>query len=174
MVMKLRGLGVPKTDVERVMEHYGLDQAEAERWLDIHPASELLPERGGFSNLAALPGEKLVVVPGETVRVTLSVEYRGPALDGRVWTAIGVKGIWFDEIFYSATPVHFDDSYDFVPYIITCDVPITDKPGIDYDMYAKIMEIPGPDIFTDYYLNIIDVLAPAEFRDFAIISYDKV
>ena len=38
--------GVPRTDLERVMNHYGIDRATAEYWLTIHPIDELLPERG--------------------------------------------------------------------------------------------------------------------------------
>lgn len=116
---------------------------------------------------------KLTVVPGDTVRVYMTVDYRGPAMSGAVWTAIGVSGVWFDEMFTSRTPVSFGESYDFVPYEIICDVPIGDRPGV-YDMYAKIMEIPGPDIFTPTYSDVIEVLSPAEFRGFDIERYEKV
>ncbi|MBA7660936.1 hypothetical protein ES703_68942 [subsurface metagenome] len=43
---KARGLGVPRTPEERVAAHYGIDVSEARRWLQIHPESELVPERG--------------------------------------------------------------------------------------------------------------------------------
>lgn len=124
--------------------------------------------------VAALPGEKLTVLVGDTVRVRLKVDYRGPAIDGAVWTAIGRQNTWFNEDFTSRTPVHFDGSIDFVSYDIIADVPIGDRPGINYDMYAKIMGVPGPDIFTPTYLNIIDVIGAAEFRNFEITSYEKV
>lgn len=128
----------------------------------------------GEIGVAALPGEKLTVMVGDTVRVRLSVDYRGPALDGAVWVAIGRQNAFFNEDFSSRTPIHFDTSIDFVPYEIVADVVIGDRPGTDYDMYAKIMEIPGPDIFTPTYLNIIDVIGAVEFRNFEITSYEKV
>ncbi|MBA7703771.1 hypothetical protein ES703_112565 [subsurface metagenome] len=45
-LQKARGLGVPRTAEERVAAHYGITIEEARRWLQIHPESELLPERG--------------------------------------------------------------------------------------------------------------------------------
>jgi len=128
----------------------------------------------GEVGVAALPGEKLTVGVGDTVRVRLSVDYRGDELDGAVWVAIGRQDMWFNEDFASRTPVHFDKSFDFVTYEIIADVLIGDRPGSDYDMYAKIMEVPGPDIFTATYLDIIDVLGAVEFRNFRIDSYEKV
>ncbi len=128
----------------------------------------------GEVGVAAIPGEKLTVLVGDTVRVRFSVDYMGPAIDGAVWTAIGRQNAWFNEDFASRTPVHFDASFDFVTYDITADVVIGDRPGSDYDMYAKIMEVPGPDIFTPILLNIIDVLGAVEFRNFAIDSYEKI
>lgn len=41
-----RGRGVPRTDIERVMNHYGVDYDTALYWLSIHPLDVLLPERG--------------------------------------------------------------------------------------------------------------------------------
>ena len=41
-----RRKGQPRTDAERVAAHYGITIEEAERWLQIHSAEELLPPRG--------------------------------------------------------------------------------------------------------------------------------
>ncbi len=125
-------------------------------------------------------GEKLPVAVGDTVRVHMTVDYRGLAVDGAIWTAIGWQvGVIipeFIEVFNSRTPVHFDKSEDFVTYQIDCDVPITDISGffIEFglygnvlDMYAKIMEIPGPDIFTDIYkgaIEVVEVVPPPEYE----------
>jgi len=43
---KERRSGQPRSDVERVMAHYGISRDEACEWLRIHPAEILLPERG--------------------------------------------------------------------------------------------------------------------------------
>lgn len=44
--MYQRGLGIPKSDVERVARHYNISESEAEEWLTIHPVEMLLPETG--------------------------------------------------------------------------------------------------------------------------------
>lgn len=41
-----RGRGIPRTDIERVMNHYGVDEKTACEWLAVHSVEELLPERG--------------------------------------------------------------------------------------------------------------------------------
>jgi len=126
--------------------------------------------------VAALPGEKLEVMVGDTVRVHLAVEYRGPAIDGEIHVSYGSQDTWFNEDGnkQSDTPVHFDQSMDFVPYEIACDVPIGGSPGTDYDLYAKIMGVPGPDIVSPTLLNVLDVLGAAEFQNFTITGYEKV
>ncbi|MBA7543915.1 hypothetical protein ES705_36258 [subsurface metagenome] len=126
--------------------------------------------------VAALPGEKLTVMLGDTVRVHLAVEYRGRAIDGEIHVSYGSQNTWFNEDGnkQSDTPVHFDQSMDFLPYEIACDVPIGGVPGSDYDLYAKIMGVPGADIFSQTLLNVLDVLGEAEFQNFEITSYEKV
>ncbi len=126
--------------------------------------------------VAAVAGEKLEVMVGDTVRVHLAVEYRGPAIDGTIHVSYGSQNAWFNEdgAKQSDTPVHFDESMDFEPYEIVCDVPIGEPPGANYDLYAKIMGVPGPDIFSPTLLNVLDVLGAAEFQNFEITGYDKV
>ncbi|MBA7684450.1 hypothetical protein ES703_92845 [subsurface metagenome] len=126
--------------------------------------------------VAALPGEKLTVMVGDTVRVRLAVEYRGPSIGGVIHVSYGSQDTWFNEDGnkQSDTPVHFDQSMDWEPYSIACDVPISGIPGTNYDLYAKIMGVPGPDIFSPTLLNVLDVLGAAEFQNFEITSYEKV
>ncbi|GAJ10746.1 unnamed protein product, partial [marine sediment metagenome] len=83
---------------------------------------------------------------------------------------------WFNEDGnkQSDTPVNFAQSMDWEPYEIACDVPIGGPPGTNYDLYAKIMGVPGPDIESPTLLNVLDVLGAAEFRDFEITRYEKV
>ncbi len=126
--------------------------------------------------VAALPGEKLTVMVGDTVRVHLGVEYRGPAIDGEIHVSYGSQNAWFNEDGnkQSDTPVHFDQSMDWVPYEFACDIYIGGSEGTNYDLYAKIMGVPGPDIFSPTLLNVLDVLGVAEFRNFEITGYEKV
>ena len=118
-------------------------------------------------------GEKLTVEVGDTVRVHMTVDYRGLAIDGAIWTAIGWQvGVVipeFYETFNSRTPVHFDEATEFVTYEFDCDVDIlTLRPaeellyGTTLDMYAKIMEVEGPDIFTPTYEDVIEWTKPIE------------
>jgi len=46
---KARGIGEPRTDVERVMAHHNVSREEAERWISVYPVEKLLPERGAGS-----------------------------------------------------------------------------------------------------------------------------
>jgi len=129
----------------------------------------LLGQRG----VAAIPGEKLTVFGGETVRVTAVVEYRGPAIQDRLYAAIGERGIVFDEIWANLGPlVNFAESSDWVSYTLTTDI-VTDTahPHADYDLMAKLAY--RPHIFQELY-DCIDVVGVAEFRNFGITSYEKV
>ena len=117
--------------------------------------------------------EKLMVNPGQTATIHMTVDYRGKAIDGSIYAAMGWQvGIVipeFYETFNSLTPVHFDASYDFTTYEFDCDVDIlTLRPaeellyGTLLDMYAKIVGVPGPDIYTPFYEDIIAWSKPPE------------
>ena len=132
---------------------------------------EVIKRNPSVAAMGVVAGETLPVEVGDTVRVHLTVDYRGPEIDGAIWTAIGWQvGVLiteFIEVFSKRTPVHFDKSEDFITYQIDCDVPITDITGFSIefglygnilDMYAKVMEVPGPDIFTDVCMGAIEVI----------------
>jgi len=144
---------------------------------------EIIRRNPGMAAVGVPVGEKLPVEVGDTVRVHLTVDHRGPEVDGAIWTAIGWQtGVVipeFIEVFNSPTPVHFDESFDFVTYEIDCDVPITDIIGflIEFalygnvlDMYAKIMEVPGPDIFTDICMGAIEVIEVAPPPEYELLE----
>jgi len=137
---------------------------------------------GEFQNLVVtgydgVPvGEPLMVTPGQTVRVHMSVDYRGPAIDGAIYTGIGWRvGTVIEQFlhaFTSRTPVHFEDSYEFTPHEFDCDVDIQTLPtaeellyGTLLDMYAKIIEVPGADIYTPFYIGVIAWSKPIEEYD---------
>ncbi len=116
--------------------------------------------------VAALPGEKLTVMVGDTVRVHLAVDYRGPAIDGEIHVSYGRQDTWFNEDGnkQSDIPVHFGQSMDFLPYEFACDIYIGGSPGTDYDLYAKIMGVPGPDIFSPTLLNVVTLIGSAHVK----------
>ena len=121
-------------------------------------------------------GQKLEVMVGDVVRVHMGVDYRGPAISGKVHVTYGRQDTWFNEDGNKQSDVNvsFDQSMDWVPYEIICDVPIGGSTGANYDLYAKIMGVPGPDIFSPTLFNVLDVLGEAEFQNFEITSYEKV
>jgi len=127
-------------------------------------------------SIAALPGEKLTVMVGDTVRVHFGVDYRGTAIDGEIHVSYGRQNLWFNEDGNKQDdiPVHFDESMDWVSYEFACDIYIGGTTGSDYDLYAKIMAVPGPDIFSPTLLNVLDVVGAPEFKDFAITGYEKI
>ncbi len=118
-------------------------------------------------------GEPLMVTPGQTVTVHMTVDYRGPAIDGAIYTGIGWRvGVVIEQFvhtFTSRTPVQFEASYDFTPHEFDCDVDILTLPpaeellyGTLLDMYAKIIEVPGADIYTPFYIGVIAWSKPIE------------
>lgn len=128
----------------------------------------------------AVPAGELLygVVPGDTVRVSAAIDYRGPALDDNFYAAIGNQLVYFDEVWPSGlVPVHFDASVDLVSYLLTADIPITEigiapwTPGW-FDLYVKINGHPGAG--KPLLTNVIEVLLKPEFQNFGIVSYDVV
>lgn len=120
-------------------------------------------------------GEKLPVEVGDTVRVHMTIDHRGPRIENaEVYTAIGWEtGIPFGfiEAYVGRTPgLTFEKSEDFITYELVCDVPIepTLMPiefalyGSSLDIYAKIINVPGPDIFTPYVYKVIEVVGVEE------------
>ncbi|MBA7547510.1 hypothetical protein ES705_39932 [subsurface metagenome] len=130
----------------------------------------------GGVGIAVPAGQKLTVMLGDTVRVHLGVDYRGPVIDGSIHVSYGQQNAWFnqDGNKQEDIPAHFDASMDWVPYEFACDIYIGGSPGTNYDLYAKIMGVPGPDIFSSTLMNVLDVLGAPEFQGFEITGYEKV
>lgn len=131
----------------------------------------------GDVGVAALPGERLTVGVGDTVRVRATLVYRGPALSDTFYGAIGHRVVVFDEIWVGSVPISFPRSDDWLPYELTVDIPITEiglfpwTPGL-FDLYVKLvghLEAGLPELS-----NVIEVLLKAEFQNFAIASYEKL
>lgn len=118
-------------------------------------------------------GEELTVFGGNTVRVSGTIQYRGPATSVRFYAAIGNRGITFDEIWAAtAPPLPLTQSINWVTHTLTVDVPTDpDHPGL-FDLYVKILETgdPGRPELAD----VIRVVGAIEFKGFAITGYDKV
>ena len=129
-----------------------------------------------MGGLGVAPPGKLTVMVGDTVRVTLTIKYRGSAVSGKCHVTFGQKDTWFNEDGNKQVDVSvsFGPNADWKTYTITADVYIGGSTGVNYDLYAKIMGVPGPDIFTPTYMNVLDVIGAPEFKDFVITDYSKV
>jgi hypothetical protein len=119
-------------------------------------------------------GQKLTVMQGATVRMTVAFNYRGTAINCTLYCSIGsrILGV-FDERAVGTKALSLPQSIDFVPYTAFADISTTPiAPGTNYDIYAKIKEYPG--IGMPSYDNVIDVIGAPEFTGFAITSYEVV
>jgi len=145
-------------------------------------------EKEGFRNLKILsysknggapvtPPNVLELEVGDRCRVNFSFEHKGSADTGKLYAAIGNYG-WagFDEIIANSKSFSVTPSSDWEPFENSVDIPITTaiSPGSGYDLYGKIMGIPGADIFTRYVEDVITITGvptAGEFRNFSIASY---
>ena len=123
--------------------------------------------------IAVPAGQKLTVWRGDTVRMHIGFDYRGPAITGTLRCSIGQRKLGiFDEIAYGRATISLNQSFDFVPYTAFADIDTSPiSPGSNYDIEAKIEEYPETLAQID---NVIDVLGVAEFQNFTITGYEKV
>lgn len=121
------------------------------------------------------PPGKLQAVLGDVVRVTLGVRYRGQAINGGIHVSFGYKNSWFNEDGAKQKDINISlgPDNDWKDYTFTADISIGGSTGT-FDMYAKIMGVPGPDIFTPDYLDVLEVIGEPEFDNFRITDYTKV
>lgn len=121
---------------------------------------------------------------GDTLRLICDFKHKGKAITGiKIYAAIGKAGtlFGFDELsgFNGTTVVTgIQDDPEWTTYRVTVDIPIS---GIDtflgpsagsiYEVYAKTMSIPGPDIFWYGPHDDITLVAPlgeAEFQNLTV------
>lgn len=135
---------------------YGLNQAE-----------QILREwESGVS-----AGQKLTVMQGQTVRMAVAFNYRGPTLYCTLRCSIGKRTLLvFDEIAYGTKSLTLPQSNVFVTYTASADISTSPiSPGTDYDIEAKISEYAGQTLVKID--NVIDVIGAVEFQSFAISNY---
>jgi len=133
----------------------------------------------------APPGKLYGLMPGDSVRIKATIDYRGPALTDYFYAAIGEwRGVtwpWdiglFDEIWQAtSSSITFGPSADWETYSLEVEIPITAiglapwTPGW-FDLYAKILD---QNFVSSRHDNVIEVLLAAEFDHFAITDYSKV
>ena len=127
----------------------------------------------------AAPGKLYGVMPGDTVRVKATIQYRGPAYSDTFYAAIGNWVVVFDEYWVRSVPISFAQSTTWVAYELTVDILITAvakfpwTPGW-FDLYAKLVKPGIGGLLTPRLDNVIEIILAAEFQNFAITSYDKI
>ena len=95
--------------------------------------------------------EKVTLAPGDTLRVSVAVPYRGPEREFTLYGSIGSRGLlWFDEVLSASASLPCPDSSEkFTTVIGYVDIDIIGSglfglggisAGNDYDLYVKIEE----------------------------------
>ena len=112
------------------------------------------------------PPEVLQLRVGDTCRVNVDYGYSGPQVPAKIRVAIGRVGVFgFDEIVYNVVSITVPDTPQKKTYRTPVDIYIspamTVQPG--YDIYAKIVDIPGADIYSATYHNVIEIVEEAGY-----------
>ena len=109
--------------------------------------------------------DKLVLAPGDILRLTVAVPYRGPEAEFTIYGSIGQRGLFgFDEILSARAPLLCPDSpetYTTVTGELDIEVVGAGIAGIggisagnDYDLYVKVEE--KPDVMAEID-DVIDI-----------------
>lgn len=105
-----RRLGEPKTDVERVMAHYGIGGEEAKEWLKIHPPEILLPVRGtglGPGRITESQVKAIAVKAADEVMERIGEREHDSLVLHSIPSAFGSPGIVVNEALAKATPCRY-------------------------------------------------------------------
>ena len=97
--------------------------------------------------------DKVMLAPGDILRVTVAVPYRGPEAEFTLYGSIGQRGLFgFDEILIARAPLSCPDSPETYTTVTgEVDIEIIGSgwfgvggisSGNDYDLYVKIEEQP--------------------------------
>jgi len=126
-------------------------------------------------------GEKIELAYGDTLKVNVSFDYRGPAEPATLYGAIGNSGFPGDELIDEGSflkrltgeqAFNLPQSLEFTPVAASVDIPITTEisPYTNYDLYVKLVEyrkeagMPKVD-------NVIDILPTYELIQETIYPY---
>ena len=127
----------------------------------------------------AIPPQVLQLKVGDTCRVRANFDYVGPAISATLYIAIGnVRAYWpydFDEILRNSKTISIPDTYPKKTYEHYVDIYISSaiSPG-RYDLYAKLIGIPGPDIYSSFYENLIEIVEEAAPSPWGSGTYTNV
>lgn len=96
--------------------------------------------------VGVLPGEKVQLTYGDTLRVNVSFDYRGLAMKTTLEAAIGKLHAfpteWLEVLLKSGVEIDLPESFEFTPYERSVEIPITSDidPGTDYDLSVSLLD----------------------------------
>ncbi|GAI57816.1 unnamed protein product, partial [marine sediment metagenome] len=102
--------------------------------------------RPGVAAVGVLPGEKIELTYGDTLKVNVSFDYRGLAMETVLEGAIGKLHAfptdWLEVLLKSGTTIDIPESFEFTPYERSVEIPITSDidPGTDYDLSVSLLD----------------------------------
>ncbi|MBA7686396.1 hypothetical protein ES703_94843 [subsurface metagenome] len=109
-----------------------------------NPGMAIVPNPGVVIGVVA--GEKIELTYDETLRVNVSFDYRGPAMETTLEGAIGkLHGFptpWLEVLLKKGATIDLPDSPDVTPCSRSVDIPITSDidPGTDYDLSVSLLD----------------------------------
>lgn len=111
---------------------------------------------------------------GETLVVTAKFNYSGPGFSGyKVRAAIGEKGVFFNEILFRETAaLSVPSTPTLTLYTVPAgllDIVITSgiSPGL-YELYAKMIGLPGADLYYYGPLDDIEIIGAQVFQNLVV------
>lgn len=137
--------------------------------------------RPGLGWLVPLQGqEKVILAPGDTLRVSIAVPYKGPEHEFTLYASIGQRGLLgFDEILVARAPLPCPHSPDkFTTVTGDVDIEIVGSgwfgmggisAGTDYDLYVKIEEKPEVMAEIDDVIDIVGGALPDVTGMFGVV-----
>jgi len=102
--------------------------------------------RPGVAAIGVLPGERIELTYGDTLKVNVSFDYRGLARETILEGAIGklhrFPTDWLEVLLKSGTTIDIPESFEFTTYERSVEIPITSDidPGTDYDLSVSLLD----------------------------------
>jgi len=124
--------------------------------------------------LGVAPPGKLTITQGEAVRMTVSFNYRGKAINVTLRCSIGTRiaGIFYESV-YGTKSITLPSTSDWITRTEYADINTQGcSPSANYDIEAKISEYTSATLVK--FDNVIDVIGAPEFESFRITDYSKV
>jgi hypothetical protein len=149
-------------------QYYYYD-AQAKQWY-IYSAGVLIP-----LEIAEESAPKTVAIaPGDTLRISYSYKYSGPAITVTEYASIGVKGVYYDEKVSKSKTRSVPESATPTEYTGTIDIVLPTNAQTDWDDIEVKVFNGGKELGLRYIGALNIVAAVPEFTEFSIVDYSKV